>query len=172
MNNGEAHNHEEINTNGNCENQNNSLFSQIENELPERALVNPEMLDVPVSDSSLYVSRIYDIYEKAAASNFDENAKQEAAQNIQERLEKAAQMLDEFQNKDVPEGSEDMNNDIIAGFDCYYTGLDLFAKYIEYGDADLAIEAFRTLYTGDTIMQRVQEDIALSEAAGSVGIIL
>ncbi len=175
--NGETHNQEEINKTENCEPQTNQNHVQEEQAgdyslISENSLLTGVLPDIPFSDRSLYVSKIFDIFERLAAPNCDENTKAEAAQNIQERLEKAAQMIDEFQNKNVPEGAEDMHTDILVGFDLFYNGLDLFAKYIEFGDTDLAIEALRTIYVGDTVMQKVQEEIAMAENTTSIGILL
>lgn len=175
--NGETHNQEEINKTENCETQNNEINGQEEQigdnrEVPENTSLIGALPEIPFSDRSLYVSKIFDIFERLAAPNCDENTKDEAARNIQERLEKAAQMIEEFQNKDVPQGAEDMHTDILVGFDLFYNGLDLFAKYIESGDTDLAIEALRTIYVGDTVMQKVQEEIAMAENTTSIGILL
>jgi soluble cytochrome b562 len=165
----EPQSQEEINTNNHCET---AAGGCSDKEFFEKALVNGALLEMPVSDKTFYVSKIFDIYEKVSSNSCTDQERAEAIQDVEQRIIKAASVIEEFQNKEVPDGAEELHYDILSGFDLFYNGLTLFAKYIESGDIDLAIESMKTIYVGDTIIKRVNDDIAVAESTSIRGIII
>ncbi|MCE1246792.1 MAG: hypothetical protein LWY06_09120 [Firmicutes bacterium] len=113
----------------------------------------------PVNREKLYINKIYKLLQKLTADNADEETICDVAENIEDRLQKTEELIEETQSEEYPPEQEEIHKALSEAFEKYHQGLTDFLEFLTTPSEDLLIQSFNMISRADSITEDIQESI-------------
>jgi len=128
--------------------------------------------NMPVNDETLYVSKIYSLFRKLADNPHDEKIMDEVKKDIDNRIIKVIEILEEYEQKRPPEDAENIHYNLLDAFARYYEGLSHFNEYLHNQDEGNIMNAFEFIHQADQLIFDIEDSINLSIEENPIATIL
>ena len=142
-----------------------------------KVLLSAEVLSeikslVPVDMDETMVSKVYMHLQKLSENIEDKKTLNEMEQYIDSRLDDITEIIEDYNQKEVPPDVEEIHTKLLDGFVMIYEGLFGIKEFIFHEDSQLVVKAFEMLSDGDKILMEVDEDLQQSIKDNPVTVIL
>ena len=103
------------------------------------------------------LSKVFLYLQKLSENSNDDKVWNEMEQYIDSRLDRITDIIEEYNQKEVPRGVEDIHLKVLDGFIMLYEGLFGIKEFVFHEDSQLVLKAFEIMADGDQLLMEVEE---------------